>query len=178
MGGGYYYVAAYTVLNGGIPEYNYEFFQASDLLVPEDYDYSRVEYLGELYRVKSTFGKNYLIYGQAVKPPKTGAGTTVYDYVQTRFGGSERVEGAAEFDDAVVTAYRYGDTIGIFIGNVTQEPLSLKFIVNALRDYGIESGKVFLADEKGESLLCEIKNGKASIDLTVPAYGVVLLEIR
>ena len=92
--------------------------------------------------------------------------------------GHRLVEGAAEFDDAVVTAYRYGDTIGIFIGNVTQEPLSLKFIVNALRDYGIESGKVFLADEKGESLLCEIKNGKASIDLTVPAYGVVLLEIR
>ena len=177
MGGGYYYVAAYTVLNGGIPEYNYEFFEAADLLAPEDYDYSRVEYLGELFRVKNTFGKDYLLYGQAVKPPKTGAGTTVYDYVQTRFGGKDRVEGTAEFDDAVVTAYRYGDKIGVFIANVTSEPLSLKFILNALRDYGMENGTVTLIDGKGTSRLSEIRNGKAAVDLSISAYEVVLLEI-
>ncbi len=177
VGDGYYYVAAYTVLNGGIPEYNYEFFTKKDYLEPGDYEAGRMEYLGDLYEMRKTFGNGYLVYGDMVKPPKTGTESMLYEYALTRFEGTKKKEGYARFDDVISAAYRKDGKIGIFLANVTDNRVPLKFIVDALRDYGIEKGTVTLTTMDGKKELSRVEKGKAKIDLTLAEREVVLLEI-
>lgn len=177
VGDGYYYVVAYTVLNGGIPEYNYEFFTKKDYLEPGDYEVGRMEYLGYLYNMRKSFGNEYLVYGDMTKPPKTGAESTLYDYTLTRFEGTKKKEGVARFDDVISTAYRKGEKIGVFLGNVTDSRVSLKFVIDALRDYGIETGTIALQTLDGKKELFQVEKGKAKIDLTLSEREVVLLEI-
>ncbi len=177
VGKGYYYVVTETVLGGGIPEYNYEFFTADEFLSPADYDRARMDYLGYLYRVKQ-MGNEYLVYGDMVKAPKVGGGTAKYGYTLTRFEGGTRIEGDAVLDNAVVYAYRHNGKVGIFLGNATDRELALKFILDALRDYGIKSGEITLNRLGGKQKLCDIKDGKAKVGVTLAPRETALLEIE
>lgn len=177
LGDGYYPVVAATVLDGGIPEYNYEFFTADQYLAPEDYEKERMEYLGKLYQVKSGYGKKYLTYGERVKAPVTGTGSTFYAYFTPRHSGKQNEEGEAEFDDVIVTAYKRDGKIGIFLANATHADISLKFIVNALVDYGISSGTFTIETPSGKTSPAALQSGRAKIDLYLPALDVALLEI-
>ena len=123
-----------------------------------------------------------------VKAPLATNETVEYDYIQQRVaggvggpglitGGSAR-GGVITWDKIITSAYRWEDSIGVFVGNPTKDSQQLHFIINALRDYGITSGTVELIDENGSSMLCAIEDGKAKIDLELDARQVVLLRLE
>lgn len=176
LGESYYHIAAYTALNGGIPEYNYEFVQNGEYLQPQEHSAEMMSFLGVLAKVKQTYGKQYLVYGEMVKPPETGAGEIEYDYIQQRFSdGTDG--GVAVFGMTVTTAFRCGEKIGIFICNPTKEAQSLKFVVNALRDYGIADGDVTLSDGEGTKAFSSVRDGKLRVALDLEPREVVMLEV-
>ena len=176
LGESYYHIAAYTALNGGIPEYNYEFVQNGEYLQPQEHSAEMMSFLGVLAKVKQTYGKQYLVYGEMVKPPETGAGEIEYDYIQQRFSdGTDG--GVAVFGKTVTSAFRYGEKIGIFICNPTKEAQSLKFVVNALRDYGIADGDVTLSDGEGTKAFSSVRDGKLRVALDLEPREVVMLEV-
>lgn len=176
LGESYYYIAAFTALNGGIPEYNYEFVKNADYIDPENQNGEMMAYIGYLGKVKQTYGKNYLVYGDMVKAPKTGAGSNEYDFIQQRY--RDGVDGGVQVCDKVVTsAFRHNGKIGIFVCNTTKSALELRFVLDALRDYGISSGNIALVGESGSKQLVSLKDGKANISLSLSARQVVMLEI-
>lgn len=188
IGESYYHIAAYTALMGGIPEFNYEFVVNNAFLTPEEHSEDMLAYIGYLGDVRQGYGKDYLVYGQMVKAPLATNETVEYDYIQQRVaggvggpglitGGSAR-GGVITWDKIITSAYRWEDSIGVFVGNPTKDSQQLHFIINALRDYGITSGTVELIDENGSSMLCAIEDGKAKIDLELDARQVVLLRLE
>lgn len=177
LGESYYHIAAYTALNGGIPEYNYEFVHNGEYLQPQEHSAEMMSFLGALARVKQTYGKNYLVYGEMVRPPETGAGENEYDYIQQRFlDGTDG--GVAVFDRTVTSAFRYENKIGIFVCNPTKDAQTLRFIVNALRDYGISDAKVTLTDGEGVKSFESVKDGKLRVALDLGPREIVMLELE
>ena len=177
LGESYYHIAAYTALNGGIPEYNYEFVQNGEYFQPQEHSAEMMSFLGALAKVKQTYGKKYLVYGEMVRPPETGAGEIEYDYIQQRFSdGTDG--GVAVFDRTVTSAFRYENKIGIFVCNPTKDAQSLRFIVNALRDYAISDAKVTLTDGEGSRPFTSVKDGKLRVALDLEPRAIVMLELE
>lgn len=177
LGKGYYYVAAYTFVNGGIVEYNYEFYNADTYLTSAEMDTERLAYLGKLYEAKKTFARDYLVYGEMVKTPVLGNGKTTYLYLQDRFGGDQAIEGKATFDDVVACAYRLDNTIGLLMANTTEKTVTLKFAIDAQADWNIDNGTIYLVTTDGETQIGTITSGEAKIDVVLQPYQVALIRI-
>lgn len=177
MGRGYYYVAAYTFVNGGIPEYNYEFYDSSTYLTIAEMDLDRIAYLGKLYQAKQAFASDYLIYGQMVQTPALGASSSTYTYQQDRFEGDKILEGKATLDDVVACAYRLNGTIGMLMANTSDKTVTLKFAVDTVSCWDMEQGNIYLVTPEGENQIGTIEDGEAKIDVTLEAYDVVMIRI-
>src|SRR5690606_10187892 len=80
QGGMYYHSMAVTALNGGIPEYNFEFLDFADYMTLEETDREMLRYIDELSTMRTTYGKRYLTYGTQVRAPEVGAGTVSYHF--------------------------------------------------------------------------------------------------
>ena len=135
-------------------------------------------YIGYLGNIRQGYGKDYLVYGQMVKPPLATEQTVEYDYIQQRSGSDEVDGGVITWSKVITSAYRWNDTIGVFVGNPTNENQQLNFIIHAQQDYGISEGTVELIDENGNSTLCRIENGIAKISLELNGRQVVLLKLE
>ena len=177
LGDGYYYVAAYTFVNGGIPEHNYETIDFSGYTEPEQLDQARMEYLGKLYQAKKTFAGDYLVYGQMVKTPALGTSQSTYFYHQSRFEWNTVKEGNFQCDDVVACAYRLNDTIGLVMANTSNKSVTLKFAADAAADWGIDRGTIYLVNMDGETEIGKIEDGEAKIDVTLDAYEIVMIRI-
>lgn len=167
----YYYIMAFTALNGGIPQFNYEYIKASfnaNEMVAE-----MLDYLNKLSTIKLNQGKNYLVYGKMLPAPNTGAGTIQYSYLNTSAIGDTVFSGKAIVDKVVTSAYSYDNKVGIFLSNITQEKTSVAFVINANRDYGINDGNVYLNGKK----IAKVKNGKAKIKLDLDSRAIYMLEV-
>lgn len=188
IGESYYHIAAYTVLMGGIPEFNYEFVVNGNYLTVEEHADDMLAYIGYLGNIRQGYGKDYLVYGQMVKPPLASDETIEYDYIQQRVAGGVAGPGLVTGGDAdggpitwskvITSAYRWEDTIGVFVGNPTNKSQQLNFIIHAQQDYGISEGTVELIDENGNTVLCSIENGIAKVSLDLDARQVVLLKLE
>lgn len=178
LGRGYYYVAAYTFVNGGIPEYNFEFYTSSTYPSIAEMDIERMEYLGRLYEAKDKFAADYLIYGEMVKTPALGTSQTSYVYLQDRFGGSSSKEGTATFDDVVACAYRLDGKIGMLMANTSANSVTLKFAIDTATDWGISEGTVHLVTVNGDREIGRIENGEAKIDAVLEPYEIVMIEMK
>ena len=77
----------------------------------------------------------------------------------------------------MTTAFRYGEKIGIFICNPTKEAQSLRFVVNALRDYGIADGDVTRSDGEGTKAFSSVRDGKLRVALDLEPREVVMLVV-
>ena len=176
IGDGFYYVAAYTVLNGGIPEINYEYYPQQDLPGVEDMNLSYLEFLNSLGSVRTDTGKDFLVYGQMMPVPQIDAGTTVYDFHNLNYNpyscvGLDTLSGQAELPNVVASAWQNGDSNAVFLCNTSSEMRSVTLTLNAGVDFGVDSGEVML-DGK---VLCEIKKGVAEITLELEPYQVIML---
>lgn len=178
IGESYYHIAAKTVLMGGIPEFNYEFVINGNYLSPDEHSDEMLAYIGYLGNIRQGYGKDYLVYGQMVKPPVATDQTVEYDYIQQRSGSDEVDGGVITWSTAITSAYRWEDTVGVFVGNPTNKSQQLNFIIHAQQDYGISEGTVELIDENGNAVLCRIENGIAKISLELNARQVVLLKLE
>lgn len=177
LGDGYYHNAAITVLNGGIPEYNYEFVKNGNFINPEDQSEEMMAFIGYLGSVKTGFGQSYLTYGAMKKAPDVGAGTIEYDFIQQRWTRED--EGGIVIQPKVITsAYEYNGKIAIFLCNHTKKDLTVDFVLNALRDYGVNESQVYLITDNDNVKLTDIINGKANISLTLQSRKVVMLEFN
>ena len=92
-------------------------------------------------------------------------------------GGSAR-GGPITWSKVITSAYRWEDTVGVFVGNPTNKSQQLNFIIHAQQDYGISEGTVELIDENGNTVLCSIENGIAKISLELDGRQVVLLKLE
>lgn len=176
IGDGFYYVAAYTALNGGIPELNYEYYPQQDLPAVEDMDLSYLAFLDTLGNIRTGSGKDYLVYGQMMPAPEVDAGTTVYDFHNLNYNpyscvGMDTLSGQAELPNVVTSAWKNGNSNAVFLCNTSDETRSVTFMLNAGADFGVDSGEVLL----GGKVLCKIKNGTAEITLKLEPRQVVML---
>lgn len=178
IGESYYHIAAYTALMGGIPEFNFEFVHDGVFLASDEHNGDMLSYIGYLGNIRQGYGKDYLVYGKMVKPPKATDESVVYDYIQQRTSSGIADGGEIVWDKVITSAYSYNGSIGVFLCNPTSDEQEINFIINALADYGIESGVVELVNENGSSVLCNIESGKAKVSLTIGSREVVLLVLE
>lgn len=176
LGDGYYYNMAYTSLYGGIPEYNFEFIKNGNFIDPEDQSAEMMAFVGYLGSIKTGIAQKYLTYGAMQKAPETGAGSIEYDYIQERSTKDE--QGGVVVQPKVITsAFKYKGKIAIFLCNHTRKDLTVNFILNALRDYKVSSGNIYLVYDNGvRESLTNIIDGKAKISLTLESRKVFMLE--
>ncbi len=183
LGQSYYYIAAYTALNGGIPEFNLEYYADEDIPSAALINIQMVDYINTLGKVRTGFGKDYLVYGQMVRAPEIGTSRTEYEYFNSNIRpwcDTPYIGGTHTLDDVVMSAYKTTDgRIAIFLANVSQNNINTKFVLNALRDYGIANGKVYVTSTNGaKTQIATIKNGSAKIDLSLATGEVYMLEIE
>lgn len=172
----YTYIAEYTVMHGGIPEFNFEFVD-DNFIEPNDMPMEMIEFIGYLSIVKQTFGLNYLVYGEETRAPKINSTRSTYSFSHKKEISLNR-SGTITLDDLITSAFKFNNKIGIFVGNTTKNTQSLNFVLDTYRYYGINSGEVTLIDVNGDSHLVNIKNGKARISIELEPQKIVLLEIR
>lgn len=174
----YYYIAEYTVIHGGIPEYNYEFIDFTDFLSPDEQSEELMQYIDYLGIVRQTFGFNYLVYGTPKRAPKFETEKISYSFNQSKNVETNRGNGRIIVDKLIASSYEYDGNIGIFFANSTNEIEETDFVLDAYRYYGIKNGSITYVDEDGYYTLSQVKNGLARISLTVKPRKVVMLEIR
>lgn len=178
LGDGYYYVAALTALNGGLVEYNYEFLNQNEYLHAEETDDEMLGFIGELGRARRTYGKDWLVYGKMMKAPAVGSEKSSYDYYNKNYNNGAGLRGTIVTENVVVSAYEANGRIAVFLCNVTDKAADVKFVLNALREYGISEGKVSVVYGGNENKTFMIDGGKAKIALKLPSRKVVMLEIE
>ncbi len=172
IGGGYYYTLAKTVLEGGLPEFNYEFMPTT--LQYDEIDMDMLAFVGELAKARTDYGKNYLVYGKMVKAPNTGLGKITFSFRNSNIVlGNEILQGSIIVDKVVTSAFQSNGKTAIFLCNITPEDLECNFILQAERDYGIEFGSVYINGVK----LGDIVDGKANISLSLNSREVMMIEI-
>lgn len=181
IGDGFYYAAAYTALNGGIPELNYEYYPVADLPATEDMNLSYLRFLNELGQVRTGYGKDFLVYGTMMPAPEVDAGTTVYDYHNLNYTpytcvGMDTLSGQAALPNVVVSAWQNEGKNALFLCNASSESRTVTFTLEAERDFGVSTGTVLLYGEKGSTQLGKIKNGTAKITLTLAPQQIVMLN--
>ena len=178
-----YHTAAWTALNGGIPEYNYEYYLSGTLPTSSDISLVLTDYINDLGNARSGFGKNYLVYGRMLKAPSIGSTKTEYtfnnpNYTPGTCNGLSKLGGIETYDDVLSSAYSYNGKTAFFLSNITNADKTVSFEVNMLEDYGISSGTIYLVDQNGEKVLTQVENGIAKISVTLKPYSIIMLEIR
>lgn len=181
IGDGFYYVAAYTALNGGIPELNYEYYPVADLPKTEDMNLQYLRFLDALGEVRTGYGKDFLVYGKMMPAPAVDAGTTVYDYSNLNYTqytclGMDYLAGKAELPNVVTAAWQNGDQNAVFLCNTSGESRTVTFTLEAGRDFGVDAGAVMQYSETGSVEICRIKDGVAKVTLTINPQEIIMLN--
>ena len=178
LGDAYYYIAGYTGLNGGVCEFNYEYFPTNRLPSSNSINTEMVDYINRLGKMRTTYGKDYLVYGNMLDAPDLGTGKHRYEYLQINHNPS--VSGEWEVDDIVSSAYQNENKIAVFITNVSANPIATGFKLQAERDYGISSGSVYLISSRNNEkrYVGKIKNGTLNIGLNLQPHHIYMLEIE
>lgn len=178
----YYNIAAYTVLNGGITEFNFEFYPTNKLPSSSKINVEMIDYVNTLGNVRSGFGKDYLVYGKMIASPSVGAGKITYEFNNPNIApgnGGYPLTGETIVDKVIVSAYENNGKIAIFLANTTNEDINISFILHALRDYGIKDGIINLISSSNENYkLCSFNNGDAKVKLNLKAREIYMLEIE
>lgn len=183
LGQAFYQVAAYTVLNGGIPEFNYEYYLSDKLPSASGINLEMVDFVNRLGTMRCGQGKQYLVYGKMVKPPIVGTSTSEYMYENPNYtpntcNGLATLGGNIVVRDFVTSAFTSEGKLGIFVCNVSASTKTARFVLQARRDYGINSGTVSIVGADGtRTKISEIKNGTAKISLSLGSTQVVQLEV-
>lgn len=178
MGGAYYHTMAFTALNGGIPEYNYENTLKSTrgYPLPEYYDEDMLAFAGELAAARMTYGKDFLVWGEMMPAPTLNTGKTEYDYYVYRMDAAnirgQDYSGTTAVDSVVVSAFQYNGKIALFLCNITENDIAFDFDLNTGSLYGVDSG-VIASGQSGYSAV--INNGIAELNLPLPSRKVVML---
>lgn len=181
FGDGFYYAAAYTALNGGIPELNYEYYPVPDLPKTEDMNLSYLSFLNALGQARTGYGKDFLVYGKMMPAPQVQIGTTEYEFHTLNYTpytcvGMDTLSGKAELPDAVVTAWQNGEENALFLCNTSREPVTLTFTLEAGRDFGIEEGAVTQYTPDGSVQIASIRKGAAKITVTLAPQQLAMLN--
>ena len=142
-----------------------------------------VDYINKLGKIRTGWGKDYLVYGQMVRSPQIGTGKTEYEFFNSNIRPwceTPYLGGKHSLNDVVVSAYKTFDgRTAIFLANVSQKDVPVKFVLNALRDYGIEKGDVYMTSPSGKKgKVASVNNGKANISYTLDVGEVCMLELR
>lgn len=178
LGKGYYSVAAKTALNGGLVEYNYEFLNQNEYLRAVELDDDMLSFIGELFSARATYGKDYLVYGKAVKAPAIGTGKTEYAFYNKNYNNGAGMRGNVSTDDVVVSAYTANGKTAIFFCNVTDKTQKIRFVLNALRDYGLTSGNLTRIGNGSAESLGALTDGKANVAIDLASHKVAMLVIE
>lgn len=176
----YYYVMAFTALNGGIPEYNYEFVGKTGdyCLTADKLDEDMLDFLGKLGATRTTYGKDFLVYGQMKEAPDlSAAGKSSFVFFNVNRNEGAGMNGQSHVDNVVATAYTYKGNTAVFLCNITDEPLDVSFLVEAEALYGVSSGTVSQYTEKGTKILTQITDGKAKVSITLPSREIIMLTV-
>ncbi len=172
LGGGYYHTLAKTVLEGGLPEFNFEFM--STTLQLEEVDAEMLSFVGELAKARTTYGKSFLVYGEMVTAPQIGTGTISFDFKNSNVvSGSSILQGTVTVDKIVTSAFRHGDEVALFFCNITDSAIESAFVINAGRDYGLNEGGVYVDD----TLINSFSEGKAFVNMTFEPRKVYMLKL-
>lgn len=180
----YYQAMAFTALNGGIPEFNYECYDHSKFdTLAGDLDVDMIKFINTLGKARLTYGKDFLVYGEMARPPELSQNRQQFSYETpivinwSSVGGTKR--GNMMLEPVVASAFKSGGKAAVFLCNITGESVEMNFTLNAGRLYGIGSGTVScLRDgveiESPGSLNGE---GKAEIGLNLKSRKVYMLTI-
>ena len=175
LGSAFDWIAAYTFVNNGIPEFNYEFYNSQTYIQPEDADVNHLRFLGSMYEAKDLFAADYMLYGQMVRTPEFGATAVARPFVQTRYQQNRLYEGSMELDNIVACSYRLDETVATVMVNTTDQPVLLRFAVDTDSNWGIKQGTVSLITVEEEQTLGDFENGEARVSFEIQPYQTVMI---
>ena len=181
FGDSFYYIAAYTALNGGIPELNYEYYPASDLPATEDMNLSYLRFINALGQARMDYGKDFLVYGKMMPAPQIRVGTTAYEYNTLNYTpyicvGMETLSGTVEFPNIVITAWQNGEANAIFLCNTSATEQTVTFTLEAGRDFGVMEGVLNQYTENGSVQIAAIRNGVAQVSVKLAPQQIAMLN--
>jgi hypothetical protein len=185
LGVPYYHTVAYVALNGGLPEFNYECLRdAYRNAFLNEVDEAMVRFVGLLGRARLTYGKDYLVYGRMARTPDLGVARRAFPFQTplvinwTDNGGLK--EGESWLDPVVCSAFSHGDSVAIFLCNITEEAQTVRFPLDAAKLYGIPQGTVSILRD-GEECCAPTslnENGVLELSLELSSRAVYTILVR
>ncbi len=181
----FYHTAALTALDGGIVEFNYEYYYPlTTLPSTSDISLDMLEFVNKLGLARTTYGKNYLVYGDMLPSPNLGTGQSTYEFNNPNYtprtcNNYLTLSGEDTLDDVVVSSFKYSNNIAIFLSNITSKDLDVAFVLHALRDFGITNGTIYMTSSLGDNKvkIGSLENGNSNIQINLKSHEVYMLEI-
>ena len=100
------------------------------------------------------------------------------NYTPNTCNGLATLGGNIVVRDFVTSAFTSEGKLGIFVCNVSASTKTARVVLQAQRDYGINSGTVSIVGADGtRTKISEIKNGTAKVSLSLGSTQVVQLEV-
>lgn len=184
VGDCYYHNAAFTYLNGGILEYNYEHTLSSSRKrepYASDMSPAMLEYANKCATARRTYAKGYLVYGEMTRVPDINFGESCYQYYIYRYNEeavSTDWSGFHTVDNVVISAFKGRSTTALFFANITDSDIECNKTIDTLI-YGINDGKceVYINGTKDISQTANITNGKLNLNFNLTSRDIYMLVL-
>ena len=185
VGDAYYHIVAFTGLNGGIVEYNYEnTLNSSRKREPyaQDMDVDMMKFLNKVASARLNYATDYLVYGQMCRVPELEFGQSTYNYYIYRYNDDLKLtdwSGNATVDNVVISAFSYDGKIALFMCNITENDINTNVSFDA-SIYGIQNGNIsyYLDGTLVSANNAKITNGQVNLNLNLTSRDVVMLILE
>lgn len=179
----YYYTMAFTALNGGIPEFNYECIARESLDgLAEEMDVGMIRFVDTLGKARIGYGKDYLVYGSMARVPSLGLEKQMYSYETpivinwSSVGGLR--SGEMLLSPVVASAFRSGDKVALFLCNITDQAQDVSFTVDAAELYGMDLASVTALCDGAPVEAPAVSEGKADVQMRLESRKVYMIELQ
>ena len=178
----YYYTMAYTALNGGIPEFNYECYDHSAFAeLVGQLDTDMIRFIDTLGKARVDYAKNFLVYGSMARSPYLGLEKQSYSYetpIVINWGSVGGLKsGEMLLSPVVVSAFRYGEEVAVFLCNITGEEIDLSFTLDAHSLYGMASGEATIIKDGVEVSAGSLTEGKYAFSEKLESRSVYMIAL-
>jgi len=197
----FYYIASQVALEGGILELNYEFspLELFPGMKPPSYqlhyhlwieadesplaaDPEKVKFLREITRARTLFAKEFLAYGEMIRPAKLVGPERTADLDWTHYNSIQgrRDEGVFRAPSVVHYGWNYkGERLGYVFCNVLAEAQMVDVLID-LDDTPLkgERVKVFEVGSGKSTMLGSIEGGRRAFSVLLPPRKIVLLLVK
>jgi len=139
-----------------------------------------IAYVTDLARVRNQ-GLQYLLYGKFLRTPDFENPAKEFDISRLSIYAGKMGESVTSFTGTFPLIYSgtwqaENKQIGIALASISSDPLRLSFSFNPDNYELAQNGEVYIIDSEGKRYISSYSGGKISVNLTLKARGICIIE--